>query len=331
MQEICKAGERAAQLTRQLLTFSRQRPFEARVLDLNKVVGGLDRLLHRLLGEDVDVVSAYAPSLDLIRADPGSLEQVVMNLVVNARDAMPSGGKLTIETANVILSEDQTKMHPGMKPGRHVVLRVSDTGVGMDAATLARVFEPFFTTKEQGKGTGLGLSTVFGIVRQSGGSVSVESAPGQGTTFEIHLPSIENAIEAPPIAERQQTLRGSETILLVEDEDPVRAVARKILEGHGYRVIEARNAGEALLHCELHEGDIDLLLSDVVMPQMSGVALARRLGRERPNMRVLCMSGHADEGVAPETVQGSGFAFLQKPLTPRSLGRKVREVLDARR
>jgi two-component system, cell cycle sensor histidine kinase and response regulator CckA len=328
--EILKAGHRAAALTRQLLMFSRQQVVDPKVLDLNGVLAGTEKMLRRLLGEDVDMVLTPSPSLGKVKADPGSIEQVVMNLVVNARDAMPTGGKLTIETANTTLDEAYANEHLGVKPGPHVMLAVSDTGTGMDRETQARIFEPFFTTKEKGRGTGLGLSTVFGIVQQSGGSVWVYSEPGQGTSFKVYLPVVEGTVDEarPPVA--LTTLRGSETILLVEDEVQVRAVARGILERQGYAVIEAQSGAEAILACKQHGGAIDLLLSDVVMPKMSGPELARQLGAERPLMKILCMSGYTDDAVVRHGALGAGIAFIQKPFTPDTLARKVREVLDAR-
>ncbi|MGO9838923.1 MAG: response regulator [Polyangiaceae bacterium] len=329
IEEIRKAGDRAADLTRQLLMFSRQQVLDPKVLDLNEMLAGMDRMLRRLIGEDVDLTSALAKPLGKVRVDPGSIEQVIMNLVVNARDAMPTGGKLTIETANVTLDDAYARDHLGVKAGPHVLLAISDTGTGMDRATQARIFEPFFTTKEKGKGTGLGLSTVFGIVRQSGGSVWVYSEPGKGTSFKVYLPLVDGAPDAERPTFAPATLRGSETILLVEDEEQVRAVARGILKRQGYRILEARNGGEALLLCEKHPGAIDLLLSDVVMPQMSGPELAMRLATSRPTMKILCMSGYTDDTVVRHGPLEAGIAFIQKPFTPDSLGRKVREVLDA--
>jgi PAS domain S-box-containing protein len=328
IQEIRKAAQRAADLTRQLLMFSRQQIIAPRVLDLNEVLAGLDKMLRRILGEDVDLVFVPAPALGRILADPSNVEQIIMNLVVNARDAMPVGGKLTIETNNVELDEAYASEHLGTAPGPHVMLAVTDTGSGMDAATQARIFEPFFTTKEAGKGTGLGLSTVFGIVQQSSGSVWVYSEPDKGTTFKVYFPRNEVAVDLEVPAPAPLTLRGSETILLVEDQEQVRIVAHSILKRNGYRVIVAQNAGEALLVCERHPGRIQLLLTDVVMPQMSGPELARRLGSTRPDMKVLCMSGYTDDSIVRHGVLDSGFAFLQKPFTPESLTRKVREVLD---
>lgn len=329
IEEIRKAGKRAAALTRQLLLFSRQQVIDPKVLDLNEVLLSMDKMLQRIIGEDVELVSQAGQGLGRVRADPGSIEQVIMNLVVNARDAMPTGGRLTIETANVILDREYAREHMGVKPGHHVALAVSDTGIGMDRATQARIFEPFFTTKPQDKGTGLGLSTVFGIVQQGGGSVCVNSEPGKGTTFKIYLPRVDAAVDAAGPQAAPPTNRGAETILLVEDDDQVRAIARVILRKHGYEVIEARHAGEALLLCEQHPGTIHLLLSDVVMPQMSGPELAKRLANVRPEMKLICISGYTDDSVLRHGVLDVQIAYLQKPITPETLARKVREVLDS--
>ena len=328
VEQIHDAGKRAADLTRQLLMFSRQQVLEPRVLDLNEVLSGIEKMLERVLGADVALVIKPEPGLGAVRADPGSLEQVLMNLVVNARDAMPTGGKLTIETLGVVLSEQYAREHPGAKAGPNVMLAVSDTGVGMDAATRERIFEPFFTTKARGKGTGLGLSTVFGIVQQSGGWLGVVSEPGNGTTFEVYLPRVEAAIDAATSAAPRATLRGSETLLLVDDDDQVRQVARSILVRHGYRVLEARDAAEALRHAQAHRDAIHLLVTDVVMPDVSGPDLRRRLLTERPDTKVLYMSGYTDDTVVRHGVNEARIAYLQKPLTPESLTRKVREVLD---
>jgi two-component system, cell cycle sensor histidine kinase and response regulator CckA len=326
--EMRKAGERAADLTRQLLMFSRQQVLAPKVLDLNEVLTSMNKMLERILGADVDLVSLPASPLGRVRADPSSLEQVIMNLVVNARDAMPTGGKLTMETGNVVLDEAFADTHLGVSPGPHVMLAVTDSGIGMDPSTLSRIFEPFFTTKESGKGTGLGLSTVFGIIKQSGGSVWVYSEKGRGTTVKVYLPRVDGAIESVRVTAAQRSLRGNETILLVEDDDQVRAVARGILLKNGYHVIEARNAGEALLHSEKHPTTIHLLLSDVVMPQMSGPELAKRLAKSRPEMKVLCMSGYTDDSIVRHGVLEAQVAFLQKPFTPDMLARRVREVIE---
>jgi two-component system cell cycle sensor histidine kinase/response regulator CckA len=328
IEEIHKAGKRATDLTRQLLMFSRQQVLAPKVLDLNDLLASMDKMLQRILGADVDLVSLPTHPLGRVRADPSNVEQVIMNLVVNARDAMPTGGKLTMETDNVVLDDAYAQAHLGVKPGPHVMLAVSDTGIGIDKATLARIFEPFFTTKESGKGTGLGLSTVFGVVQQSGGSVWVYSEVGKGTTFKVYLPRVDAAVEVAGETVPPTTLRGSETILLVEDDDQVRVVARGILWRSGYHVIEARNAGEALLHSEKHPTTIHLLLSDVVMPQMSGPELAKRLASARPDMKVLCMSGYTDDSIVRHGVLEAHIAYLQKPITPEALTTRVREVLD---
>ena len=328
--EIHRAGERAAALTRQLLTFSRQQVIAPKVLDINELLAGMDTMLRRLVGEDVVLTCVAGPELGHVRIDPGSIEQVVMNLAVNARDAMPTGGQLTVETANVVLDESYSSVHVGAKPGSYVMLSVTDAGTGMDKATLARIFEPFFTTKELGKGTGLGLSTVFGIVQQSGGSIWVSSEPSLGTTFKVYLPRVEALTEARPAKHEFAISRGSETVLLVEDEQQVREVARGILRRHGYTVIEAANGGEALLLCEAHEGPIHLLLSDVVMPGMSGPVVAKKLAGIRPAMKVLCMSGYTDDAAVRHGVIAAAFAYLQKPFTVETLTKKVRDVLDAK-
>ncbi len=327
--EIAKAGRRAAALTRQLLMFSRQQVLAPKVLDLNEVLTNMDKMLQRILGADVDLVSRLTQPLGSVLVDPSHIEQVIMNLAVNARDAMPIGGKLTMETSNIVLDEAYAHDHLGVKPGPHVMLAVTDTGTGMDKATMGRIFEPFFTTKEAGKGTGLGLSTVFGIVQQSGGSVWVYSEPGHGTTFKIYLPQVDGAVDLARPTVAPKTLRGSETILLVEDDEQVRTVARGILVRSGYHVIEARNAGEALLHAEKYPGRIHLLLSDVVMPHMSGPELAKRLAQGRPDMSVLCMSGYTDDSIVRHGVLEGRIAFVQKPITPESLTMKVREVLES--
>jgi PAS domain S-box-containing protein len=328
IEEIRKAASRAAGLTRQLLLFSRQQVVEPKVIDLREILASMDKMLQRILGEDVELVSVSSKAAGRVKVDPSHIEQVILNLVVNARDAMPTGGKLTIETNNVDLDENYTLTHLPAKPGPHVMLAVTDTGTGMDRETQDRIFEPFFTTKEIGKGTGLGLSTVFGIVQQAGGSVWVYSEPGKGTTFKVYLPRVEGEVDVPRTPVNPTTLRGTETILLVEDEEQVRAVVLSILRRQGYHVISAQHGGEALLLCEQHPQPIDLLLTDVVMPRMSGPELAKRLAAARPQMKVLCMSGYTDDSIVRHGVLDAGVAFIQKPITPASLAKKVREVLD---
>jgi signal transduction histidine kinase/ActR/RegA family two-component response regulator len=330
LQEILRAGQRAADLTRQMLAFSRQQVLDPKILDLSDLVANLSKMLMRVLGEDIELKTVLAPGLGMVKADRGQMEQVLMNLIVNARDAMPNGGRLTIETANVDLDEAYAREHAGVAPGPHVMIAVSDTGIGMDKATQERIFEPFFTTKEKGKGTGLGLSTVFGIVKQSGGSVWLYSEPGGGATFKIYLPRREEGKadqtrSAPPPSAQA---RGAETILLVEDEDQVRAVAKGILSRAGYRVLEASNPGEAIALCEQHPAEIHLLLTDVVMPRMNGRQLAARVALLRPAAKVVFMSGYTDDAILHNGVLDAGVSFIQKPFTPDSLNRKVREVLD---
>jgi PAS domain S-box-containing protein len=332
LEEIASAGQRGADLTRQLLMFTRQEVVAPRVLDLNLAVANLDKLLRRVVGEDVELAYHRTEVPELVQADPSHLDQVIMNLVVNARDAMPSGGKLTLETRSMVLDEDYARTHLGVAPGPYVMLAVSDTGTGMDRETQKRIFEPFFTTKERGKGTGLGLSTVLGIVERAGGAVWVYSEPGRGTTFRVYLPRVkgEPDAEASGPTSVEADLRGTETILLVEDEDQIRRVAREILLKQGYRVIEARNGVEAMAEAEKHPGPIDLLLSDVVMPQMGGPELAERLVRIRPTMKVLCMSGYTDDALLRHGALKGSIAYLQKPITPATLARKTRTVLDSR-
>jgi PAS domain S-box-containing protein len=328
IKEIGKAGVRATALTRQLLAFSRRQLLLPKVLDLNSVVQEMDKMLQRLIGEDMDLVSILRPHLGQIKADPGQIEQVLLNLVVNARDAMPTGGKITIETGHAYLDEDYAHEHVGIQPGYHVVLTVTDTGVGMNAETRQRIFEPFFTTKHASKGTGLGLSTVYGIVKQSGGSIWVYTELGAGTSFKIYLPRVDEVIAAEESVVDQTAPEGSETILLVEDEDLVRNLARVILEQFGYNVIEAANGAEGLRLCQDFPGQIDLLLTDVVMPQVSGRELAQRLSLISPQTRVLYMSGYTDDSIVRHGILEESMCFIQKPFTPDSLALKVRDVLD---
>jgi PAS domain S-box-containing protein len=328
LREIKQAGERATALTRQLLAFSRKQVLAPTVLDLNNIVGEMEKMFRRLIGEDIDLAISLEEKLGPVRADPGQMEQVLLNLVVNARDAMPAGGKLTIETRNTILDASYAQSHADIKPGRYVLLAVSDTGCGMDKATLAKIFEPFFTTKGIGKGTGLGLSTVYGIVKQSGGGIQVYSEPGQGSCFKIYLPRLKE----PAPADRGRSApfiipQGTETILLVEDDDRVRQLARMALEAVGYTILEAPNGGEALELSAAHRGPIHLLVTDVVMPQMNGRQLAAQLTSTRPDMKVLYLSGYTDDAIVRHGVLEKGLAFLQKPFTPAVLARKVREVL----
>ncbi len=328
-EEIQTAGQRGAMLTRQLLTFSRSEVLAPRVWDLNVVVGDMEQMLRRLIGEDVELTWTPAPCPATVRADRGQLEQILMNLAVNARDAMPGGGKLAIELSCVTLDGDLPRELAATGPGRYCVLSARDSGHGMEAETRERIFEPFFTTKERGKGTGLGLSTVYGIVKQSSGMISVASEPGSWTQFTIHLPLQEPEQAPPPLASRGRASPGSETVLLAEDEPGVRAIGRELLALNGYLVLEAENGVEALEVAARHQGPIHLLLTDVVMPRMGGRELAERLAAARPGIRLLFISGFTDDTVVRHGVLDAGVAFLQKPFTLESLSLKVREVLDA--
>jgi PAS domain S-box-containing protein len=328
IKEIRQSGDRAAGLTRQLLAFSRKQLMVLDILDLNSLIGEMEKMLRRLIGADIDLRVAPGKDLSWVKADAGQIEQVIMNLAVNARDAMPRGGCLTIETANAELDETYASTHPTTRPGKYVMLAVSDTGCGMDQATMARIFEPFFTTKGE-KGTGLGLATVYGIVKQTGGHIEVYSEVGVGTTFRIYLPP-----EKEAAAPSKTTLlepakpRGTETILLVEDEQALRTLGRTILQDSGYQVLEAKNGGEAILVAERHTQPINLMITDVVMPKISGRELAERVIPLRPDMKVLFLSGYTDEAIAHHGVLDAGMPFLAKPFSPNALTRKVREVLD---
>jgi two-component system, cell cycle sensor histidine kinase and response regulator CckA len=330
--EIKKAGGRAAGLTRQLLAFSRKQVLQPSVLDINALIVGMEPMLRRLVATHVDLVVSLGLEVGAIKIDATQLEQLVVNLVVNAADAMPRGGKLTVETSNVTLDENYQKHHLPVAPGDYVVLAVSDTGTGMDEATSQRLFEPFFTTKEVGKGTGLGLATVYGIVKQSGGDIWVYSEAGHGSEFKIYLPRVTTAAVAAAVKPSwvpQVARGGSETILLVEDDEGVRRLARLSLERSGYNVVEAENPKEALKVAGQFSGQIDLLLSDVIMPESEGLPLFQRLVKVRPGLRVLYMSGYADEAVVRHGIVVEGTPFLQKPFTPLALSGKVRAVLDA--
>jgi PAS domain S-box-containing protein len=331
VQKIWKAAESAASLTRQLLAFSRRQVLQPQLIDLNAIVEHIGSLIERLIGEEILFETRLTQPLALVSADPSQIEQVVMNLAVNARDAMPGGGRLTIETANVDLDEHFVGQHRGAAVGPHVMLAVSDTGVGMDEAIQQRMFEPFFTTKERGKGTGLGLATIYGIVKQSGGSIWVYSEPGKGSCFKVYLPLAiarpggELEAEAEPSA---AALRGSETILVVEDQPEVRAVTSEMLHAYGYTVLEASGGSEAIAMGRQHAGVIHALLTDVVMPEMSGREVAARLKADRPDLRVVYTSGYTDNAIVHHGVLDSGLAFLQKPFASTLLAKKIREVLD---
>lgn len=328
--EMTDAGERAASLTRQLLAFSRKQVLTPTVLDLNAVVVELERMLRRVIGEDIRLVSSLQPQLGYVKVDRGQLEQVILNLAVNARDAMPRGGQLALYTHNVELDENYTRSHSYTRPGPYVVLSVSDSGHGMTAEVQARIFEPFFTTKGPGKGTGLGLATVYGIVKQSGGSIEVFSQPDAGTTFEIYLPRVDQMpLSDKPNSGVRRIPSGNETLLLVEDEDAVRSLSKIILRQSGYTVLEASNADEALALARRHTATIHLLVTDVVMPELGGRELAEQLSVLHPEMRVLYASGYTDDAVVRHGVSEAEVNFLQKPFTPLALAIKVREILDS--
>jgi PAS domain S-box-containing protein len=327
--EIRSAGERARDLTRQLLAVARRQVLDSRVMDLNGVLRDAEKLLRRVLGEDVALALVPAADLWRVKADPSQIQQVVLNLAVNARDAMPQGGKLTLETANVVLDERYAAEHPGVAPGPYALLAVSDSGVGMSREAKAHLFEPFFTTKPAGEGTGLGLATVYGIVRQAGGHVWVYSEPGQGTSFKIYLPRTEETEERPEPRRAVRDHRGSETVLVVEDEPAVRELASRALAAAGYHVLQAPSGREALEEAGRTAGPVHLLVTDVVMPDMSGQKLAEALKRARPETRVLYMSGYTENTIVHHGVLDAGVHFLSKPFTPATIQERVREVLDA--
>lgn len=331
-QEIEKAGQRAVSLTRQLLAFSRQQVLEPVVLNLNTLVSDMEKMLPRLIGEDIALKLDLDASLSQVKADPSQIEQVLMNLAVNARDAMPDGGKLLVQTANVTLDTAYTHNHPGSRPGSYVMLRVTDTGTGIDPEIQSQIFEPFFTTKDRDKGTGLGLATVYGIVKQSGGYIAVDSEKGKGASFSVYLPRLEQPI-AHPIAPSSApaNTRGTETILLVEDAEPLRKLAEMFLKESGYRILSAADGQQALQIARQHFGPIALLLTDVVMPGMNGRVLGERLAPTQPGMKVLYMSGYTDSFIAGHGVLEPGTQLLHKPFSQETLTRKVREILDAKR
>jgi PAS domain S-box-containing protein len=330
LNEVGQAVNRAAALTRQLLAFTRQQVLEPRILNLNEIVAEVEKLLQRLIGEDIVLTAVLAPDLDPVKVDPGQIEQVIMNLAVNARDSMPQGGRLTIETSNVELDDSYVRAHPESQAGRFVLLAATDTGCGMTPEVRSRIFEPFFTTKAIGEGTGLGLSVAQGIIRQSGGMIEVYSEVGTGTTFKIYLPAVNERLDNRPHIDSRSPTVGNETILLVEDEDNLRELAALALITCGYSVLKANCGTDALRVKEAHAGHIDLLVTDVIMPELSGGKLAEILVARDPNLKVLYLSGYTDDAVVRHGILHNDVAFLQKPFTPKSLARKVREVLDAK-
>jgi CheY-like chemotaxis protein len=330
VQSIQQAADRAAILTRQLLAFSRKQHLELKVVDVNTVIGDMERLLRPLIGEDIELVTRLSAQTGHTRADASQLEQVIMNLVVNAKDAMAGGGKLTLQSSDVTVRQSFSEHH-FVQPGRYAVISVSDTGHGMDEETQSRIFEPFFTTKEKGKGTGLGLSTVYGIVKQSNGYVFARSKPGAGTTFYVYLPRVEDPAEEPiPVKAQPPEASGCETVLLVEDEESVRELVRVTLASRGYRVLEAENGECGLRVAEGFKEHIDILITDVVMPGIGGRELAKKLVLLRPGICVLFLSGYTEDAVVAPGALGPGTAFLQKPFTLQNLAKKVREVLRSK-
>jgi two-component system cell cycle sensor histidine kinase/response regulator CckA len=327
--KILKAGQRAADLVRQLLAFSRKQIIEPKTVDLNALLSDVEKIMGRIIGEHIQLETILVPDLGFIRSDPNQLEQIILNLAVNARDAMPDGGHLTIETANVVLDADDMAKHFEVEPGEYVMLTVSDSGMGMSEAVKARIFEPFFTTKEMGKGTGLGLATVFGIVKQNRGYIWVYSEEGQGTTFKIYLPRVDRADRWLPRSRRVEPLpRGSETILLVEDEPAVRELAAEMLRGQGYQVLEANDGLEALELVGRLNGTLSLLVTDVIMPRMNGKELAKKMAETDPHVKTLFISGYTDEMIARHGILEAGVEFIEKPFSTASLVYKVRQVLE---
>jgi len=330
VESIQQAADRAATLTRQLLAFSRKQLLELKVVDVNTVVGDMERLLRPLIGENIELITRLSPETGRTRADAGQLEQVIMNLVVNAKDAMPEGGKLTLQSSDVTVRQNFSE-HRFIQPGRYAVISVADTGHGMDKETQSRIFEPFFTTKEKGKGTGLGLSTVYGIVKQSSGYVFAQSEIGAGTTFYVYLPRVEeSAEELSPAKAQQNEAGGCETVLLVEDEESVRELVHVTLVSRGYKVLQAENGEAGLRMAEACKESIDILITDVVMPGMGGRELAKKLLALRPSISVLYLSGYTEDAVVTQGAVGPATAFLQKPFTLQNLAKKVREVLRAK-
>jgi two-component system cell cycle sensor histidine kinase/response regulator CckA len=330
LEEIRRAAERGGALTHQLLAFSRGQPFTPRMVQLNTLIVNMEKMLSRLIGEDVELITVPGAEAATVRIDPGQLEQVIMNVAVNARDAMPGGGKLILETANAEVDQTFARSNVDLRPGSYITLNISDTGMGMDSETTAHLFEPFFTTKAPGKGTGLGLATAYGIVKQSGGAISIYSEPGHGTTVKIYLPSAEtkSAVD-PPEKQPAASLGGSETILVVEDEARVRKLICEVLSSRGYHVLEAVRGEEAIRKAAEYDGRIHLVLADVVMPEMSGPQAMEQIRARQPNVKVLFMSGYTDEAMVHHGIVSSGVPFLQKPFLPDALARKVREVLNS--
>ena len=331
VEAMCEAGTRATNLTRQLLAFSRRAVMEPKLVDLNNLIGEMEKMLRRLIGEDIVLTTLLAPNLSQVLVDPSQIDQVIMNLIVNSRDAMPQGGQLTIGTSNVEVDDEYARLHPGVAPGKYVKLEITDTGCGMPRDVKDHIFEPFFTTKEAGKGTGLGLATVYGIVKQSGGHIQAYSEPDYGTSFQILLPVADRSAALLSISTATPTQdRGTETLLVVEDEEGVRNMVVHVLERQGYQVLKAANGLEAMDICQNYESPIDLLVTDVVMPQINGRQLAEILHLQFPSMKVLYMSGYTDDAVIRSGVMQAETNFLQKPFTTVVLARKVREVLDDR-